>query len=55
VLVRVVADGQHPFVVGADPGMADVLAAVPNETAVPMIELGHSVEPELAEPANWFY
>lgn len=34
----------------ADPGMADVLAAVPNETAVPLTEVGHSVEAELASP-----
>ena len=39
----------------ADPGMADVLASVPNETAVPMTELGHSLEPELAESSAWFY
>ena len=38
--------------------MADVLAAVPNETAVPLTELGHSVEAsaeDLAERAAWFY
>lgn len=41
----------------ADPGMADVLAAVPNETAVPMSEVGHSADSsgDLAEPAAWFY
>lgn len=41
----------------ADPGMADVLASVPNETAVPMSEVGHSLEPADAgadQPA-WFY
>ena len=38
-----------------DAGMLDVLASAPNETAVPMTELGHSLEPELAESANWFY
>ena len=40
----------------ADPGMADVLAATPNETAVPMTEGGHSANTtDLAEPAPWFY
>jgi hypothetical protein len=42
----------------ADPGMADVLAAVPNETAVPLSELGHSKEgahDDLAERGAWFY
>ncbi|WP_111512236.1 phage protease [Mycobacterium kyogaense] len=38
----------------ADPGMAQVLADVPPETAVPMTELGHSTEPE-ASAAEWFY
>lgn len=41
----------------ADPGMLDVLASVPNETAVPMTELGHSIEPVDAgadQPA-WFW
>jgi hypothetical protein len=39
-----------------DPGMLEVLAAVPNETAVPMTELGHStdVDKHDDEPA-WFY
>lgn len=44
--------------IAADPGMADVLASVPNETAAPMSELGHGQNPEpgadLAEPAVWF-
>ena len=31
----------------ADPGMADVLAAVPNETAVPLIEVGHGTDGSL--------
>ncbi|MDT5184590.1 MAG: hypothetical protein QOI29_2748 [Mycobacterium sp.] len=40
----------------ADPGMADVLAAVPNETAVAMTEVGHAADnADLAEPAGWFY
>jgi hypothetical protein len=37
--------------------MADVLAAVPNEAAVPMTEIGHGVGSEsgdLAEPVEWF-
>lgn len=44
--------------IGADPGMAEVLASVPNETAVPMTEIGHSVEAsteDLAEASRWFY
>jgi D-aminopeptidase len=41
----------------ADPGMADVLAAVPNETAVPMSEVGHSADntADLAEAAEWLF
>lgn len=41
----------------ADPGMADVLAAVPIETAVPMTEVGHSADNagDTAEAAAWFY
>jgi hypothetical protein len=47
-------------VIGADPGMADVLAFVPNETAVPLTEVGHSVSAEnggndFAESATWFH
>lgn len=41
----------------ADPGMADILASVPNETAVPMSEIGHSLDPadpDADRPA-WFY
>jgi hypothetical protein len=44
--------------IGADPGMADVLAGVPNETAVPMTEIGHGVDNEsgeLAQTAEWFH
>jgi hypothetical protein len=34
----------------------EVLAAVPNETAVPMTELGHSTEvDENADKPAWFY
>jgi hypothetical protein len=39
--------------IGADPGMADVLASVPAETAVPLTELGHSTE--ATEEREWFY
>ncbi|MCV7076980.1 hypothetical protein [Mycobacterium szulgai] len=39
-----------------DEAMLEVLAAVPNETAVPLTELGHStgVDKDANEPA-WFY
>ena len=43
--------------IGADPGMADVLASTPDETAVPLSEIGHSVvgeSSEMAETAEWF-
>lgn len=43
--------------IGADPGMADVLASVPNETAAPLTEIGHGVgseSDELAARADWF-
>ncbi len=40
----------------ADPGMADVLASVPNETAAPMTELGHGVEAQGDDDSpKWFY
>lgn len=41
----------------ADPAMAEVLAAVPNETAVPMTEVGHSVEGDSDDDdrGEWFY
>ncbi|WP_224097756.1 hypothetical protein [Mycobacterium avium] len=42
----------------ADPGMADVLAAVPAETAVPLTEVGHAADDgteDLAERGGWFY
>ncbi len=41
----------------ADPGMADVLAAVPDETAVPLTEVGHSTEARADDKADatWFY
>jgi hypothetical protein len=44
-----------------DPGMAEVLAAVPDETAIPLRELGHASAKsdtqsnELADPSEWFY
>lgn len=40
----------------ADPGMEQVLASVPNETAMPMSELGHSHDDagDITEPADWF-
>lgn len=44
--------------ISADPGMADVLAAVPNETAVPLSAVGHAADvnaADLSEPAAWFY
>jgi hypothetical protein len=31
------------------------LAGLPDELAVPLTELGHCTEPELAENASWFY
>jgi hypothetical protein len=41
----------------ADPGTLEVLASVPNETAVPMVELGHSADsdPVGAAGSEWFY
>jgi hypothetical protein len=40
----------------ADPGMADVLAAVPNETAVPMSEVGHAADTANGDDSGeWFY
>lgn len=44
--------------IGADPGMADVLAGVPNETAVPITEIGHGVDTESdysVQTAEWFH
>ncbi|MGV9827296.1 phage protease [Gordonia sp. NPDC003429] len=39
----------------ADPGMADVLAGVPNETAAPMNEIGHGHETDdLTDTPAWF-
>lgn len=39
-----------------DPGMADVLAGIPAETAAPLSELGHASDVEdLAEAGRWFY
>ncbi|WP_422748012.1 hypothetical protein ACN27E_07900 [Mycobacterium sp. WMMD1722] len=42
--------------IAADPGMADVLASVPDETAVPLTEIGHGVEASAphSETAEWF-
>lgn len=39
----------------ADPGMAGVLAEIPNETAVALTELGHSIEPVAANDGAWLY
>ncbi|WP_194786683.1 hypothetical protein [Mycobacteroides abscessus] len=40
----------------ADSAMADVLAAIPNETAVPMTEIGHSADDiATADKPPWFY
>lgn len=42
---------------GADPGMAEVLAAVPDETAVALTEVGHGVDSEGGEQVGadeWF-
>ncbi|SBS79258.1 Mu-like prophage I protein [uncultured Mycobacterium sp.] len=42
----------------ADPGMADVLASVPDETAVPLTEIGHGVDSEGGPGEKreaWFY
>jgi hypothetical protein len=41
-----------------DAGMLEVLASVPNETAVPLTEIGHSIDAsaeDLAESGRWFY
>jgi len=39
----------------ADAGMADVLASVPNETAVPMSEAGHATETsDIDQMPGWF-
>jgi hypothetical protein len=40
----------------ADPGMADVLASTPPQTAVPLSEIGHQAEMNGApEKTGWFY
>lgn len=40
----------------ADPGMADVLASTPPETAVPMTEIGHGTDvDDIAKRPSWFY
>jgi len=41
----------------ADPTMADTLAKIPDHFAVPLVELGHSLDKEdenITEPAPWF-
>lgn len=39
----------------ADPGMGDVLASVPDETAVPLTEVGHASDSDnLTDAATWF-
>jgi hypothetical protein len=52
------ARGKHwVSLITADPGMAEVLASVPNETAVQLTEIGHGVSSEdgqHAEAAEWF-
>ncbi|QUD82090.1 hypothetical protein J8M97_20500 [Gordonia polyisoprenivorans] len=49
--------GHWVTLIQADPGMADVLASIPNETAVPLTEVGHAKEPndDFAEESAWFY
>jgi hypothetical protein len=48
--------GHWVTLIQADPGMAEVLTSVPNETAVPMTELGHSLETNDADTGGeWFY
>ncbi|TDK88658.1 hypothetical protein [Mycolicibacterium mucogenicum] len=48
--------GHWVTLIQADPGMAEVLASVPNETAVPMTELGHSSDADTSDgAAEWFY
>lgn len=45
--------------IAADPGMADVLSQIPDETAAPMTEAGHGNNPDpgasMTEPGEWFY
>ena len=50
--------GHWVTLIQADPGMAEVLASVPNETAVPITELGHSSDPIAKtgdDAPEWFY
>lgn len=47
--------GHWVALIQADPGMGDVLRGIPNETAVPLTELGHSVEPVAANDGAWLY
>lgn len=44
--------------IGADPGMADVLASVPDETAAPLREIGHGIDSDGTQPRDdpgWLY
>lgn len=44
--------------IAADPGMADVLAAVPDETAIALKAIGHASNvdvKDIASAAEWFY
>lgn len=53
-----VARRQHwVALIGADPAMADVLASTPAETAVPLSEVGHSLDPADGgdQRDGWFY
>jgi hypothetical protein len=49
------------WLLAADPGMAEVLAAVPDETAVSLRELGHASAKsdtqsnDIADASEWFY
>ena len=47
--------GHWVTLIQADPDMAEVLASVPNETAIPLSDLGHSLEPADSAEAGWFY
>ncbi len=49
--------GHWVDLISADPGMADVLASVPAETAVPLTEIGHGIGSETAapHPDGWVY
>lgn len=55
----VVARRKHwVSLIEADPGMAEVLASVPDETAVPLTEIGHGVDGEngaTPDAGAWFH